>query len=70
MRMIKLGKAREAGIATYIGDIRSNFKVLVGKVGECTYAYVYWSILLKWIIRDSSLMIEIVNRLMRALLNS
>ena len=26
MRMIKIRKAREAGIATCIGDIRSNFK--------------------------------------------
>ena len=32
--------------------------------------YVYWSILLKWIVWDISLMIEVINRLMRALLNS
>ena len=39
-RMIKIRKAREAGTATCIGDIRSNFKVLVGKRGECKYAYI------------------------------
>jgi hypothetical protein len=39
-RMIKIRKAREAGTATCIGDIRSNFKVLVGKREECTYAYI------------------------------
>jgi len=39
MRTIKIRKAREAGIATCIGDMRSNFKILVGKRGERTYAY-------------------------------
>jgi hypothetical protein len=40
MRMIKIRKARVVWIANCIGDIRSNFKVLVGKRGERTYAYI------------------------------
>jgi hypothetical protein len=40
MRMIKTRKAREAGIATCIGDLRNSFKGLVGKRGEPKYAYI------------------------------
>jgi len=42
--MIKIRKAREEEIATCTGDIKSSFKVLVGKLGKrtCPYIGVYY----------------------------